>query len=163
MGNGFCAHGQRNFEWFNWDVCSVEFTHGCDPITALRFCLRNAVGMNYRLVWCGKLQLGYVMWTFYERRRCDVTIAVGATHGIDATPSNRTAGRCPAYLISLTRANIILYMRLEEEYLGRLYRKNTASVSFLIRVIPLKSDPFSKVFRGITLKTFFELPILGYN
>ena len=40
---------------------------------------------------------------------------------------------------------------------------DTASVSSLIRVIPLKSDPFSKVFRGITLKTFFELPILGYN
>ena len=36
-----------------------------------------------------------------------------------------------------------------------------ASVSSLIRVIPLKSDPFSKVFRGITLKTSFELSIFG--
>ena len=82
MGNGFCAYGQRNFKRFNWGVCSVGFTHGCDPITALRFCLRNAVGMNYRLVWCGKLQLGYVMWTFHERRRCDETTAVVATHGM---------------------------------------------------------------------------------
>ena len=38
---------------------------------------------------------------------------------------------------------------------------NAASVSSLIRVIPLKSDPFSKVFRGITLKTSFELSIFG--
>ena len=38
---------------------------------------------------------------------------------------------------------------------------DTASVSSLIRVIPLKSDPFSKVFRGITLKTSFELSIFG--
>ena len=36
-----------------------------------------------------------------------------------------------------------------------------ASVSSLIRVIPLKSDSFSKVFRGITLKTSFELSIFG--
>ena len=108
MGNGFYAYGQRNFEWFNWGVCSVGFTHGCDPITVLRFCLRNVVGMNFRLVWCGKLQLGYVMWIFHERRRCGHTTAVGATHGIDATPSNRTAERCPAY--KMVRRDVACYV-----------------------------------------------------